>query len=160
MAYKAPKQWTLQSDATVTQYEAWRQNLMYTLSLDTSFTPYIKKDASWKKYRKADPNRDFVDDGAAVAEAIRKTAEQKVYALEMMLGQIANYAPIINRNTITKHSTSLKSLWTVIRQHLGCQQSGARILDLADMTLEPNERPEDLYQRILAFVDDTLLKAE
>ena len=56
MAYKAPKQWTLQSDATVTQYEAWRQNLMYTLSLDTSFTPYIKKDASWKKYTKADPN--------------------------------------------------------------------------------------------------------
>ena len=78
----------------------------------------------------------------------------------MMLGQIANYAPIINRNTITKHSTSLKSVWTAIRQHLGCQQSGARILDLADMTLEPNERPEDLYQRILAFVDDTLLKAD
>ena len=160
MAYKAPKQWTLQSDATVTQYEAWRQNLMYTLSLDSSFKAYIKKDASWKKATKADPNRGFADDGAAVAEAVRQSAEQKVYALEMMLGQIANYAPIINRNTITKQSTSLKSVWQVIRQHLGCQQSGARILDLADMTLEPNERPEDLYQRILAFVDDTLLKAD
>ena len=44
MAAKAPKQWTLQSDATVTQYEAWRQNLMYTLSLDPGCAPYIKKD--------------------------------------------------------------------------------------------------------------------
>ena len=78
----------------------------------------------------------------------------------MMLGQIANFVPIINRTTITKQCVSLKAVWQVIRQHLGCQQSGARILDLADISLEPNERPEDLYQRILAFVDDTLLKAD
>ena len=78
----------------------------------------------------------------------------------MMLGQIANFAPITNRSTITKQSTSLQSVWQVIRQHLGCQKSGARLLDLADISLEPNERPEDLYQRILAFVDDNLLKAD
>jgi len=160
MAAKAPKQWTLQSDATVTQYEAWRQNLMYTLSLDPGCAPFIKKDVVWKKASKADPNRGFADDGETVDRASRKTAEQKVCALDMMLGQIANFVPIINRTTITKQCVSLKAVWQVIRQHLGCQQSGARILDLADISLEPNERPEDLYQRILAFVDDTLLKAD
>jgi len=133
---------------------------MYTLSLDSNCAPYLKKDAAWKKVTKADPNRGFKDDGETVEAAKRKTAEQKVYALDMMLGQIANFAPIINRDTITKRSTSLQSVWKVIRQHLGCQQSGARVLDLADITLEPNERPEDLYQRIMAFVDDNLLKAD
>ena len=43
---KAPKQWVLQSGATVTQYEAWKNNLLYTLSLDPANTPFLQKDAS------------------------------------------------------------------------------------------------------------------
>ena len=90
---------------------------------------------------------------------IRKTAAQKVYTLEMMLGQIANYAPI-NRASITKNSTSLNYIWKALRLHLGFQTNGARILDLADMSLSPGERYEDLYQRIMAFMDDNLMKAD
>jgi len=37
-----------------------------------------------------------------VAEDGRTTAAQKVAQLELMLGQIANYRPIIARNTIVK----------------------------------------------------------
>ena len=76
-----------------------------------------------------------------------------------MLGQIANYAPI-NRATIVKQSTSLKDVWKAIRLHLGFQSNGARVLDLAGMCLKPGERPEDLYQRLLAFIDDNLMKAD
>ena len=80
--------------------------------------------------------------------------------LEMLLGQIANYAPIISRNTIVKSSTSIDSIWHVIRLHYGFQTSGSHFLDLAGIKLQSDERLEDLYQRIIAFIEDNLLKPE
>ena len=43
---KAPKQWMLQSDADVTQFESWRNNLLFTLSLDDNYKPFLKSDAT------------------------------------------------------------------------------------------------------------------
>ena len=74
-----------------------------------------------------------------------------------MLGQIANFCPGIARNTFIKDSKSLDDVWQKIRLHLGFQRTGAHFLDLANLTLEPNERPEALYQRINAFYQDNLL---
>lgn len=34
-----------------------------------------------------------------------------------MLGQIANYCPIISRNTIVEQSTSIASIWQLVRTH-------------------------------------------
>ena len=158
-SYKAPKQWVLQSDASVTQFESWKNNLLFTLSLDPINAQFLKDNATWLKKTKANPKRGLADDGDGVAEAKRLTADQKVAALELMLGQIANYAPI-NRGTIVKSSISLKSVWKALRQHLGFQANGARVLDLADMSLKPGERPEELYQRLLAFMDDNLMKSD
>ena len=122
---KAPKQWMLQSDADVTQFESWRNNLLFTLSLDDNYKPFLKSDATWGKKTKANPKRGFTDTENG------QTADQKVYLLELMLGQIANYSPI-NRSTITKNSTSLASVWSAIRQHLNIEANGARVLDLAN----------------------------
>jgi len=159
-SYKAPKQWVLQSDASVTQFESWKNNIIFTLTLDPINTQFLKDNATWLKKTKANPKRGFEDDGEAIADANKRlTAVQKVAALELMLGQIANYVPI-NRGTIVKNSTSLKSVWKALRQHLGFQANGARVLDLADMSLNPGERPEELYQRLLAFMDDNLMKAD
>ncbi len=151
---KAPKQWMLQSDADVTHFESWKNNLLFTLSLDDNYKPYLKADATWLKKTKANPKRGFTDDVGG-----GKTADQKVYLLELMLGQIANYSPI-NRSTITKNSTSLTAVWNAIRQHLNIQSNGARVLDLANLALIPGERPEVLYERLLAFMDDNLMKAD
>ena len=158
-SYRAPKQWALTSDATVNSYEAWKNNLLFTLSLDTINEPFLKENATWGKLTKATPNRGFTDDATTVEASKRLTASQKANALNLMLGQIANYAPI-NRNTIVKNSTSLNDVWKAIRQHYGFQANGARVLDLADMCLKPGERPEELYQRLLAFVDDNLMKSD
>ena len=79
--------------------------------------------------------------------------------LELMLGQIANYCPVIARNTIVKKSTSIEHVWQSIRAHYGFQSTGAHFLDLADLIKEPDERPEDLFQRITSFVEDNLLNA-
>ena len=158
-SYKAPKQWSLHSDADVSEYEKWKNNLLFTFSTEPLYATFLGSDVTWLKQTKARPKRGFTDDVEPIPEASRKTATQKVYALELMLGQIANYAPI-NRGTIVKSSTSLASVWKAIRQHLNIQATGARILDLASMSLNPGERPEVLYERLLAFVDDNLMTAD
>ena len=154
--HKAPLQWRITREETITSYEGWRQNLIYTLSLDPNFAPFLVKGVTWNK-RGAAANRGMVTDGDAVPEAQRKTAEQKVTQLEFMLGQIANFCPILTRSTIDKNSTSLNSIWQAIRLHFHFQSSGGHFLDFADIQLKSGERPEDLYQRLIAFIEDNLL---
>ena len=78
--------------------------------------------------------------------------------LELMLGQIANFCLVISRNTIVKNYLSRKHLANH-NQHFGFQTTGGHFLDLAEFHLEPDERAEDLYQRLVTFVEDNLLKA-
>ena len=119
-SYRAPKQWALASDATVNSYEAWKNNLIFTLSLDSINTQFLKDNATWGKLTKANPDRGFTGDDTTVEQSKRLTASQKASALNLMLGQIANYSPI-NRNTIVKNSTCLNDVWKAIRQHYGFQ---------------------------------------
>jgi len=156
--HRAPKQWCLTKHETINSFENWKQNLIYTLSLDSNFAPFLAEGVTWLKKTKAQPTRGFQDDGSSVPTASRLTARQKVNFLELMLGQIANYCPIISRSSLVKNSTSLEFIWQTIRQHFGFQVTGAHFIDFADVHLEPNERPEDLYQRLMAFVEDSLLK--
>ena len=44
--------------------------------------------------------------------------------LELMLGQIANYCPVISRNMIVKNSTCIGDIWQTIRLHFGFQTAG------------------------------------
>jgi hypothetical protein len=77
-----------------------------------------------------------------------------------MLGQIANFAQIISRETIVKSSTSLNFVWNTIREHFHFNTTGSRFIDLISIKLEASERPEDLYQRLVSFVNDNLLTAD
>jgi len=160
MASRAPKQWSLTKQETITSFEAWRQNLQYVLSLDNNFAPFLIDGVTWEKKSPASPVRGFADDADTVPEASRRTAAQKATHLELMLGQIANYCPIISRNTIVKNSTSMTNIWQAIRQHFGFQLSGAHFLDFDKIKFEPGERAEDLYQRINSFVEDNLLRSD
>ena len=154
---RAPKQWQLTKSETITSFESWRQNLMYCLSLDNSFNMFLAEGATWLKKNSTNPLRGLHDDGEDIARANRKTAIQKNTILDLLLGQIANYCPVIARNTIVKGSTSLNDIWQKIRQHYGFQSSGSHFLDLVHIRLETDERPEDLFQRLSAFFEDNLL---
>ncbi len=99
----------------------------------------------------------MTNDGDDVPQADRRTAQQKCSTLDLMLGQIANYCPIIARNTIVKNSRSLSDIWSTIRLHYGFQSTGGHFIDFNNIHLEADERPEDLYQRLMAFVEDNLL---
>ena len=152
---RAPKQWQLTKIETITLYESWRQNLIYVLSFEENFVPFL--DATWQKQTAANPRRGLTNDGTSVPEAQRLTPTQKNAHLDLLLGQIANFCPVISRNSIVKHSTSLNDIWQKIRQHYGFQSTGTHFLDLANISLQPDERPEALFQRLMAFFEDNLL---
>ena len=147
---RAPKQRVLTTTETLTSFEAWKANLIYILSLDNTFAPYLE--ATWST-TKANAGRGFQNDAGVNG----RTAAQKKIQLELMLGMIANYAPIISRNTIIKQSTSLASVWTMIKQHYHFQSTGSQFLDFSAIRRQPEERPEDLYQRLHTFVENALL---
>ena len=130
---------------------------MYTLSLDTQFAHFLLDGATWLKKIKNSPLRGFTDDGSSVSEGSHRTAQQKVSILELMLGLIANYCPVISRNTIVKNSTSMGSIWSAICLHFGFEATRVHFLDLSEIQLEHGERPEDLCQRLMAFTADNLL---
>ena len=111
-ASRAPKQWKLEKKETLNSYNNWKENLLYTLSLDANFTIFLSNPAfTWSKATTADPNRGLTDDADTVPQDRRRTKEQKVIQLNLMLGQIANFATVISRNTIVKNSTSLGDIW-------------------------------------------------
>ncbi len=132
--------------------------MIYILTLNDNFAPFLLPEATWGKDTTATPNRGFTDDatvGNDPPTGLRK--EQKVRQLELFLGQIANWAIIISRNQIVKFSTSLKDVWGKLREHYGLQVSGSKFIDIVNIRLNPGERHEDLYQRLLAFFEDNLL---
>ena len=156
---RAPKQWQLTQNETLNSFRNWKENLVYSLSLDSSFKPYLKDNVTWGKLTSTSPHRGFTDDPATVTVNNQKK-EEKVATLNLMLGQIANYATIISRNQIVKSSTSLNDIWTKIRQHYGFHTTGSRFLDLGNIRLKGGERAEDLYQTLVSFIDDNLLTTE
>ena len=158
-AYKAPKQWKLGKIESLNSFENWKQNQVFNLSLCPNFAVFLVDGATWERTSSSSATRGLTSDIAPVPEDDRHTAQQKVTYLNLMLDQIACYCPVISRNSIKNDSTSIDSVWQMIRAHYGFQQSGAHFLDLSEIHYEADERPEDLYQRILAFVDDNLLKA-
>ena len=123
-------------------------------SIRTSQTFFLG--SSWGKKTNAPPLLGFSNDPESVPAARRRTAAQKVTHLELMLGKIANYAPIISRNSIVKNLSSISGVWQTIRLHYGLQLTGSR-LDLANISLMPEQRPEDLFQILMAFIEDNLL---
>ena len=158
-SYKAPKQWKLGKIESLNSFENWKQNQVFNLSLCPNFAIFLDDGVSWRKANSATAHRGLTADGDDVEEDDRLTAAQKSTYLNLMLDQIACYCPVISRNSIKNDSTSIQSVWQMIRAHYGFQQSGAHFLDFSEIHFEADERPEDLYQRILTFVDDNLLKA-
>ena len=137
-SYSAPKQWKLTEDEDYTSYEAWRQNLLYHLTLQAKFVPFLKDGVTWKKKSAANPNRGFANDAQGDNS---QTAAEKAAVLELMLGQIANFCPI-SRSLITKKSTCLNDVWQQIRQYYGLHSTGGQFLSLSSIKLKPEERPE------------------
>ena len=130
---------------TINSFENWKQNLLYTLSLDSNFAPFLADGFTWLKKTKAQPLLGLESDDETVPLSRRLTSRQKAKFLELMLGQIVKYCPIVSRSTLMKNSTSLEFIWQTIRQHFGFQVTGAQFIAFSDIHLAADERPEDIY---------------
>ena len=128
--------------------------------MEPAFAVFLDPAAKWTKYTSNNPNRDLTDNDESVPEAKRLTATQKVANLNRMLGLVAQYSPSLLRNDLIKKSTSLNYIWQRIRKYYSFQQSEAQFLKFSTITLEPGERYEHLYQRIIAFLEDNLMTTE
>ena len=145
---------------------------MYILNLDENFAPFLRDGVTWlQKMRDPNDTRGFQDDmipdereharhGDIVPDPNGLSADQKVGNLELCLGQIANFAPIIYRNTIVKESTSMSFVWQAIKLHYGFQTTGGNFIDFVNVKYNPPERAETLYQRMLTFIGNNLLTPE
>ena len=151
---QAPKQWKLSTDETLTSFTNWKENLVYILSLNAAFSEFLPNNFVWSDGDVA--GRGLRDDPMAVPEARRRTAAQKLQSLNMMLGQIANFCNVIARHQIVEESTSMNSIWAMLREHYGFHVTGSRFLDLSSIRLEPGEKAADLYQRLVSFFTDNL----
>ena len=80
------------------------------MSQDPNFAGFLIPSAKWEKKGRNNPKRGYSDDTTGDQDK-RRTAEQKVTHLESMLGQIANYCPVISAKTIINNSTSINSVW-------------------------------------------------
>ena len=61
--HRAPKQWCLSKVETINSFENWKQNLLYTLSLDSNFAPLLVDGVTWLKKNRAQPLRGLESDG-------------------------------------------------------------------------------------------------
>ena len=77
-----------------------------------------------------------------------------------MLRWIADFCTVIARNSIIYDSKGLDDIWQKIRLYYGFHTSGANFLDFSNIRLEAGERNETLYQRMSAFINDNLLRAD
>lgn len=157
-SFRPPKQWVLTENETITSFANWQSNIIYHLSLNNEFAPFIEPTATWQK--QAVLNRGLANDPDTVAENVRKTATQKNIILERMLGLISQFAPSLLRSDIIKRSTSLQWIWKRIRKHYSFCQSEVNFLKISAIKRQEGERYETLFQRIIAHLEDNLLTTE
>ena len=76
-----------------------------------TFPPLLVSGMTWEKKGCINPTRDLTNDAAPIPEDHRHTVQRRVTHLDLKLGQIGNYCPIISRKTITHNSVSIDSIW-------------------------------------------------
>ena len=123
-----------------------------------NFAAFFGDNATWQKKSTTSPTRSFTNDDKDVPFASRRTAQRKCTHLELMLGQIENFCPVIFRNSIVKTPTSIQSIWKAIRMHYGFQSTWAHFLDFSQARAGRAAR-RDLYQRLMSFTEDNFLIA-
>ena len=153
-AFKARKLEVLTEKETISSFTGWKQNIEFHLASVNDFAPFLVTDFEWKI---PSVNNRGLTDGTSINA---KTAVQKLYILEHMIGLIVSYCPETIRLEIQRKCTSLKWIWNRVRRHYGFNKSEVNFLKLATIKYSEGERYEAFFQRIMAHLYDNLLTAE
>ena len=163
MAHKSllRKQWALTDHESQTSFEAWRESMIFNISLSDKSARFLPSGNlnTWSTTE----DRGFADDGEPGAASPGVTAENKMNKeakaalLNIILGSIAGYAPVISSRFIKHQATSLDTIWNRLRAYYGFRRTGSRVLELMDIKMEDNESRESLWERYYSFTEDQLL---
>lgn len=119
---------------------------------------FLTPNLTWNRFKTSNPTRGFEDDPSTLAAP--RTAAEKADTLSMMLGLISTFVPHFLSNDIVRNSTSMDYVWQAIRKYYGFKQSEINMLNYYDIKWEDGERPERLFQRLMAHIQDNLLTIE
>ena len=124
--------------------------MIFHISLDVKTARFTDSDdlGNWS----TQTNRGFTNDGGAVTEDIKMTAPAKAALLNIVLGSIASYCPVISWAFITQEATSLNAIWDRLRAFYGFRRTGSKITELMDIRLDPGESKEALWERLYTVV--------
>lgn len=161
-----PKIVPLSEVETLSSIERWRQNILYHLRLNEEFRQYLKEDTEFGKKSKQQPCRLFRDtlqtrkdnEGHDVV-SVKESKEDKCFIIDLLLDQIANFAPLIPRFDITRESASLQEVWQKVRLYHNLQKSGALMNEIWNMSRKDDELPQALFARLKQCYDDNLITA-
>ena len=120
----APRPWILSKEETPSSFETWKENLLFNLTVDGSFSEFLQEGYTWSPPSVL--HRGLVDDEAATANS--RTALQKEAYLNLMLGSIAGFAPVIRRTYFMQEACSLHDIWSRLRTYYRFRKTGALIL--------------------------------
>lgn len=160
--YHGPKIRQLTTRETLSSIENWKSMVIYGLRLNQEFRPYL--DIEFGRKSKLTPNRQLTADvrtetneDGTENEIVVTSAEEKAEIVDLLLEQIANYAPTVPRNDIVKDSKSLKEVWSKIKLQYNQQQTGSLLNDCWNIKRQPDETPQALYARLKQAYDECLL---
>lgn len=154
--FKARKLEPLTEKESISSFASWKQNLEFHLASCNDFAIYISPTAEWSTA--AVTNRGLTDDADTADKG--KTAVQKAFILEHMIGLIVSYCPETIRIEIQRKCTSLKWIWARVRRHYGFNKSEVNFLKLSTIKFKEGERYEAFFQRIMAHLYDNLLSSD
>ena len=89
-----------------------------------------------------------------------QTAAQRKDELEHLLSLIAQHCPHYVATLVLEDSTSIDSVWEIIRLYYGFESSELSLMALYSIKQEEGERPQRLYHRLMSPVRDNLLKKD
>ena len=150
-AFKARKLEPLTERETISSFASWKQNLEFHLASCNDFAQFIAPNVVWG-------TQSAINRGLEASSS--KTAVQRAYILNHMIGLIVSYCPETIRIEIQRKCTSLGWIWSRVRRHYGFNKSEVNFLKLATVKFQDGERYEAFFQRIMAHLYDNLLSAD
>ena len=151
-----PKQRVLTSVESQSSYDNWKEAMCFHISIDGRSARFLSDLKTWDNT----DTRGFHNDPTTIPEETRMTAPAKKALLNIVLGSVASFAPVISPKYIKNIATSLDEIFDRLRSFYGFRKTGARITEFSDFKLESAESREALWERMYTFLEDNLLTTD
>ena len=154
--YKSSKLFNLeerkrQTGRSITEVDVfqWKSTILEELRKNAQFTNHLKSTSTWKPPKVA--NRGFHGGDA----------ETQSKQVDDLLTKIASYAPACLVRAISKRTTCLEDIWSLVRDWAGIQTTGSKHLDYyrvkRSWKVDDDESKQEFFYRLKDSMEDTLL---